>query len=97
MSKHISRKQRWNQQTPKRYVAALGRVVYEEQAWYGVFNYRLRQPQQAGTAVWMDHTQRLGPFKRPRNAMVALEREVTHLKNRHGKDILVEGELWAEA
>jgi hypothetical protein len=29
--------------------------------------------------------------------MVALEREVTFLKNRHGSDILFGGQLWAEA
>ena len=46
--------------------------------------------------MWTEHRERLGPFKRPRNAMVALEREVTLLRNRHGKDILVEGEVWAE-
>jgi hypothetical protein len=29
--------------------------------------------------------------------MVALEREVTFLKNRHGSDILFGDQLWAEA
>ena len=96
MSKHISRKERWKQETPKRYTSPEGTVAYEQQAWYGVLNYRLREPEQRGMPVWISYTQRLGPFKRPRNAMVALEREVTLLRNRHGKDLLVEGEVWAE-
>lgn len=96
MSKHIGRKQRWTQESPKRYTSAEGTVVYEEQAWFGVFKYRLRLPDDSGLAKWEEHRERLGPFKRPRNAMVALEREVTLLRNRHGKNILVEGEVWAE-
>ena len=35
----------------------------------------------------------LGPFKRPRNAMVELEREVTVLRNRHGADVQVGDEI----
>jgi hypothetical protein len=96
MSKHISRKERWTQESSTRYTSSNGTVVYEKQAWFAVFHYRLRQPESTGLAMWIRHTQRLGPFKRPRNAMVALEREVTLLRNRHGKDILVEGEVWAE-
>jgi hypothetical protein len=35
----------------------------------------------------------LGPFRRPRNAMVELEREVTVLRNRHGEDVHVGDEI----
>ena len=89
MSRHVSRKQRWTQASPKRHVSALGTVIYEENAWYARAEYRTRAPQAAAgdPAGWVAHHLRLGPFKRPRNAMVALERELTFLKNRHGEDM----------
>jgi hypothetical protein len=40
-----------------------------------------------GPAPWLSRTDHLGPFKRPRNAMVALEREATFLRNRHGENL----------
>ena len=46
--------------------------------------------------AWERHDERLGPFRRPRDAMVALEREVVLLRNRHGPDILFGDQLWAE-
>ena len=99
MSKHIGRKQRWTQETPSRYDSELGRVVYEERAWYAMLAYRTRAPQASASdlAAWQSQTARLGPSKRPRNAMVALEREATLLKNRHGEDILFGRQLGAEA
>jgi hypothetical protein len=97
MSKHVSRKQRWTQQTPTRYTSAVGKVVYEQRAWYALLEYRLRSEEPSPLPKWEEHAQRLGPFKRPRNAMVALEREVTLLKNRHGENVLFAGQLWAEA
>jgi hypothetical protein len=74
-------------------------VVYREQAWYGVVHYRTRLPEQrpGDVAAWEDHRLQLGPFKRPRNAMVAVEREVTLLRNRHGADFLLAGQTWAES
>ena len=68
-------------------------------AWFGLFDYKTLAPaEQDGAAPsWLTHSTRLGPFKRPRNAMVALEREVTLLKNRHQKNILFGDQLWAEA
>lgn len=47
--------------------------------------------------VWIAHAQRLGPFKRPRYAMIGLEREATILRNRHESDLLFGDQLWAEA
>jgi hypothetical protein len=98
VSKHIGRKQRWTQETPSRYVCDLGQVVYEERAWYALLGYRTLAPQASASDVpaWQSHTDRLGPFKRPRNAMVALEREATLLKNRHAKDILFGHQLGAQ-
>jgi hypothetical protein len=99
MSKHIGRNQRWTREAPNRYASDLGRVVYEQQAWFAVLSYQTRALQAHPEAfpTWVAHTRRLGPFKRPRNAMVALEREATLLKNRHGRDVLLNGQLWAEA
>ena len=99
MSKHISRKQRWTQDSPSRYASSLGTVVYQQKAWYGLLDYKTRLPKEDahGVAAWEDHAVRLGPFKRPRNAMVALEREATLLKNRHGDAVRFGAQLWAEA
>jgi len=97
MSKHIGRKERWSQDSPRQYSSAWGKVVYQQQAWYGVLDYKTLSPEGGSVPVWTAQTQRLGPFKRPRNAMVALEREMTILTNRHGKEILFGGQVWAEA
>jgi hypothetical protein len=99
MSKHIGRKQRWTQDSAKQYSSAQGKVVYQENAWYAILAYKTCAPQEEEAAfpTWVAQTERLGPYKRPRNAMVALEREVTALKNRHGKDVLFGDQLRAEA
>jgi hypothetical protein len=97
MSKHVSRKKRWAQESPTRYISSVGAVVYQQNAWYGVLEYRTRSPEPGSLPVWVPRRERLGPFKRPRDAMVAVEREVTILKNRHGQDMLLPGQLWAEA
>src|SRR5947209_3948476 len=98
MSKHVSRKDRWTQQNAQAYASELGRVVYQQDAWYALLDYRTRQPpeREGGLPGWVAHSQRLGPFKRPRNAMVALEREATFLKNRHGDGVLFGGPSAAE-
>lgn len=98
MSKHVGRKQRWVRQDASRYTSPLGRVFYEQNGWYAVLDYRTPTPAPAegGPPVWVAHTQRLGPFKRPRNAMIALEREATLLRNRHGHNVLIGDQLWAE-
>jgi len=99
MSKHVGRKQRWTQEDARTYSSDLGKVHYEQNAWYALLDYKtLVQPQSAGELpTWLTHSQRLGPFKRPRNAMVALEREATFLKNHHGQDVLFGDQLWAQA
>ena len=99
MSKNAGRKQRWTQRDARTYKSALGRVAYVQDAWYALLEYKTLIPsdREGGLASWQPQTQRLGPFKRPRNAMVALEREATLLKNRHGKAILFGDQLRAEA
>lgn len=99
MSKHSGRKQRWSQQDGRTYLCEFGKVVYQQDGWYSRFDYKVRVPpdREGGLSSWETRSQRLGPFKRPRNAMVALEREVTFLKNRHQTDILFGDQIWAEA
>src|SRR5690242_10169161 len=83
MSKHISRKDRWTKQNAGQYLCQLGQVVYQQQAWYGIVEYKTLAPREreSDPAAWVVQSLRLGPFKRPRNAMVAVEREAVILKN----------------
>ena len=99
MSRHVGRKQRWVRHSAVRYTSVLGEVTYGENAWYGTLPYHTRAVAAKPSELprWESHTARLGPFKRPRNAMVAVEREATFLQNRHGDDVLIGGQLWADA
>ena len=76
----------------------MGKVVFDRNAWYALLDYRNLLPpeRQGGPPGWLPHSRRLGPFKRPRDAMVEMEREATFLKNRHGENILFGDQLWAE-
>jgi hypothetical protein len=91
MSKHVGRKQRWAQQNASTYLSNLGKVIYDRNGWYSLLDYKTRNlpDTEGGYATWLPHSRRLGPFKRSRNAMVALEREATFLRNHHGKNILI--------
>jgi hypothetical protein len=96
MSKHVGRKHRWARVDAKSYSSETGRVVYERGAWYAVLAYRTPAPAEpsGGLANWLSHGRRVGPFKRPRNAMVALEQEATILKNHYGEDVRFGGEAF---
>src|SRR5437588_669545 len=98
MSKHTGRKQRWTQVNAHTHTSALGKVAYQQDGWYALLKYRTLVPsaEAAAPASWEAVERRLGPFKRPRDAMVALEREVTFLRNHHGKNVLIADEVWAE-
>lgn len=89
MSKHLGRKHRWTRVDSKTYLSATGKVAFERGAWYAAFAYRVRTaPEHEGGLPDLESIgRRLGPFKRPRDAMVALEREITALANHHGEDI----------
>jgi hypothetical protein len=97
MSRHIGRKERWTEDSSTRYISAQGIVVFAQKAWFGILDYRTRSGDERGRPVWVPQQQRLGPFQRPRSAMVALEREAAMLRNRHGPDILFGAQLWADA
>jgi hypothetical protein len=98
MSKHVGRRKRWSQQDSRTYTSALGRVVHERDGWYALLVSRTLVPPEGegGLPSWQTHPRRLGPYKRPRNAMVALEQEATVLKNRHGDGVLFGDQVWAE-
>jgi hypothetical protein len=98
MSKHIGRKKRWTPVDARTYTSLLGKVAYQQDAWYALLDYKTQVPpeREGDLPGWQSHSQRLGPFRRPRDAMVALEREATFLKNRHGPEILFREQLWAD-
>jgi hypothetical protein len=95
MSKHVGRKGRWTRRGPNTHTSALGTVQYRQDAWYARLVYRVREPAkvEGGLPAWANYDRWLGPFRRPRNAMVELEREVTVLRNRHGEDVQVGDEI----
>jgi len=92
MSRHIPRADRWQKVGPIEYRSGAGlRVFFERGAWWGEVTYRLRPADGAPEAVatWESQTDRLGPFKRPRNAQVEAERHATFLQRRHGDDFVL--------
>ena len=99
MSKNAGRKGRWTQKDARTYTSALGPVVYRQDAWYARLTYQVRQPREpaGGLPVWVNQDRWLGPYKRPRNAMVELEREATILRNRHAADVRIGEEVEATA
>jgi hypothetical protein len=90
MSRHIPRSDRWSKVSPTEYRSVAGfRAFYERGAWWAEVVYRLR-PADAppdALAAWEAHTDRLGPFRRPRNAQVEAERHATFLQRRHGEQL----------
>jgi hypothetical protein len=98
MSKHVGRRERWSRQDARTYSSAQGRVVRDRDGWYALLDYHMRVPpeREGGLPSWLPHSRRLGPFRRPRNAMVALEQEATALKNRHGHGVLFGNSLRAD-
>jgi hypothetical protein len=94
MSKHVGRKQRWTQRDARTWSSALGPVVYRQDAWYARLLFRIRESGEEGQLpAWVKHDRWLGPFKRPRNAMVELEREAAVLRNRYGEDVQIGDEI----
>ncbi|HEX3150911.1 MAG TPA: hypothetical protein VHR66_22725 [Gemmataceae bacterium] len=95
MSKHQGRKGRWTKVDAKTHTSALGGVHYRQDAWYAWLAYRVRESSRIAGELpaWVDYARWLGPFKRPRNAMVELEREATILRNRHGDEVQIGSEM----
>jgi hypothetical protein len=85
MSRHVSRRERWDRQGTDRYRSADGLVVYRKKGeWWAEVAYQVLP---AEAPAWQSFSDRLGPFRRPRNAMVEAERHATLLRNRHGDQV----------
>lgn len=86
MTKHIPRKARWLQLGPNEYRTGEGRVYFRAGQWFAEVHYRVHDPESTAAAelqTWL-----AGKFKRPRNAMIALEDRVTELRRRHGAQVV---------
>lgn len=86
MTRHVPRKDRWTRVGPNEHRAAEGRVYFRAGQWFAELRYRVHEPE----AVAMPELQTwlAGKFKRPRNAMIALEDRVTELRRRHGEQVV---------
>ncbi len=93
MSRHIPRHARWDKRGPNEYHAGGAVVRYERGAWWALIGYRQLPPEVSADVLpqWEERADRLGPFKRPRNAMIAAEDHVTLLRRRHGERVAIEG------
>jgi hypothetical protein len=92
MSRHIPRHERWSKLGPNEYRSGGPVVRYDKGAWWALVSYRQRDEHAPPDAppVWHDQAERLGPFKRPRNAMMAAEERVLLLGRRHGDNVRFE-------
>ena len=79
MSKHEPRSKRWNRTNPKEYRAAFGVVQYRAGAWEGTVFY---EEQREDDPTWHAASAAAGRFKRPRNAMIAVEDKATEIRRR---------------
>jgi hypothetical protein len=91
MSRHIPRHERWTKLGPNEYTSAAGVVRYELGAWWAFVAYQECDPEPATDALleWHEHESRVGPFKRPRNAMMAVEEHALLLQRRLGDRIVI--------
>jgi hypothetical protein len=92
MSRHVPRHARWSRLGPNEYRSGSAAVRFERGAWWGWISYRQRAAATEEDLLpqWQSRCDRLGPFKRPRNAMMAAEDHARLLKRRHGADIEIE-------
>ena len=86
MSRHIPRHERWSKLGPNEYRSAPSRCA-DERALVGRRGVPQREEPAAG---WQEQTERLGPYKRPRNAMIAAEERVLLLGRRYGDNVRFE-------
>jgi hypothetical protein len=87
MSRHVPRSERWSSHGTTEHRSVEGPAVRLYKGdWWAVVAYELlvaAEPERPGT--WEPRADRLGPFRRPRNAMVEAERHAEALRNRHGE------------
>ena len=88
MSRHIPRKARWTQINSKEYRSAFGIVRYHARAWEGSVLYEVREDGTDGLH-WRSESAVAGRFKRPRNAMMAVEDRAREIRRRQGENARV--------
>lgn len=96
MSRHIPRRERWSKHGPTEHRSGGLTVRYARGAWWAWVSYHQREadaPADFPLPPWEEKCDRLGPFKRPRNAMVAAEQHAILLCRRHGDNVRVESGL----
>jgi hypothetical protein len=92
MSRHVPRHDRWESRGTDQYRSVEGLLVrrYKGQWWADVAYQVRNEPHPGELLGWEDRLDTLGPFRRPRNAMVEAERQATMLRNRHGAQVRFE-------
>lgn len=88
MSRHVPRRERWQLSGSDGHRSIDGLVVRRFKGeWWALVAYSVMSAEsdEAGVLQWHSRLDRLGPFKRPRNAMVEAERHAAALRNRHGE------------
>jgi hypothetical protein len=93
MSRHIPRHERWSKLGPNEYRSGNTVVRYDKGAWWALVSYRQRNEAASEDAPpeWYEQIERIGPFKRPRNAMMAAEERVLLLSRQYGDNVRFEG------
>jgi hypothetical protein len=92
MSRHIPRHERWSKHGPNEYRSSGVIVRYEKGAWWALVPYQIRGAQAEGdSTVWEQQQDRIGPYKRPRNAMIAAEERVLLLQRRQADRVRIGG------
>ncbi|HZT82524.1 MAG TPA: hypothetical protein VFA26_20010 [Gemmataceae bacterium] len=84
MSRHTPRSSRWARVSAKEHRSAFGAVRYHAGAWEGTVSYEVFRPGDPEPA-WHAETAPAGRFKRPRNAMMAVEDRAREIR-RQGMD-----------
>jgi hypothetical protein len=95
VSRHVSRRERWSQSGASRYRCPGALVRPWKGGWYAWLAYHLADPEvpPSQPIVWLDRGDRLGPFRRARNAMMAAEAQLTLLVRRHGDRVRLAAEV----
>jgi hypothetical protein len=95
MSRHVPRRERWSKHGPNEYRTGSAAVRFEKGSWWALLTYR-ELPLDVSPLeldAWRERFDRLGPFKRPRNAMIAAEDRLVLLKRRLGDRVALESPL----
>ena len=92
MSRHVPRDEALEQAGPQRVPLGRHGGALREGGVVVLVSYRQRGESAPADAppVWHEQAERIGPFKRPRNAMMAAEERVLLLGRRHGDNVRFE-------